>query len=349
MEELVHLSFFSQIGKAIVASNSLSGILNNVMEQIGKIFSPMNWSLLLKDPKSNELVFKIVVGEAADQLQDARIPIDRGISGWIARTGQAVIIEDVSKDHRFSDHLDKQTGFTTTSIIGVPLKTENKVIGVIELINKLNGETFSPLELNVLSTIADFSAIAIEKAYYIQAIKRISRIDHLTGCLNRRSMDQILKREIERSKRQNLPLSVLLVDIDKFKQINDQMGHGHGDQVLKACSRLLHDHIRSIDFLVRYGGDEFAVIMPNTDRSAAEQVRLRILQEIKKQEHQDYAFSASIGLGTLDRAGHGDIDTLLKASDKDMYQQKQPQQEAIEIDKNLFAFYEHEEEERVQT
>jgi diguanylate cyclase (GGDEF)-like protein len=344
IEELVRLSFFVDIGKVIVSAKNLSEIMHKIMEQIGKIFTPLNWSLLLVDPRTNELVFKIVVGEAADILRETRISMDSGISGWIARTGQAVIIEDVSKDKRFNDQIDRMTGFDTKSIIGVPLKTGNKVLGVIELINKLNGECFTPFELKILSTIADFSAIAIEKAYYIRAIRKISRQDHLTGCLNRRSMDIILSREIERSRRRETILSVILLDINDFKKINDMFGHPYGDQVLKVCSEILQRNVRKIDYVIRYGGDEFAVIMPDTDEEAANRVRDRILQEIEDRDKakEKYTFSASVGVSTAYKEGVLDIDGLIQRTDQDMYFQKE-QKEPLYIDENLLDFLDDEE------
>lgn len=343
MEDLVHLSFFVDIGKAIVAAKSLSEILDKIMEQIGKIFTPLNWSLLLVDPKSDELVFRVVVGKASDLIRGTRISMNEGISGWIARTGQAVIIEDVTKDSRFNNRIDKMTGFTTQSIIGVPLKTGEKVLGVIELINKLNGEAFTPFELEVLSTIADFAAIAIEKAYYIRAIRKISRQDHLTGCLNRRSMDMILSREIERSRRREAVLSVLLLDINDFKKINDIYGHPYGDEVLKLCAGIIQKNVRKIDYVVRYGGDEFAVIMPDTDETEAERVRERILHELDEREanKEKYLFKASIGISSAYKEGVQDVEGLLRRSDQDMYDQKE-RKEPLYIDENLLDFLEDE-------
>ena len=344
MEDLVHLSFFVEIGKAIVSSHSLTEILNRIMEQIGKIFSPLNWSLFLKDHKTGELVFKVVVGEASEKLKGMRISGKEGITGWIASTGQAVIIEDVEKDKRFNKDIDRMTGFTTKSIIGVPLKSGDRVLGVIELINKLNGDAFTPFELTVLSTIADFAAIAIEKAYYVQAIKRISRQDHLTGCLNRRSMDLVLQREMERHRRSGTPFSVLLLDINGFKQINDSKGHQYGDEVLQCCAQILQEHVRQVDYVARYGGDEFAVIMPETGRESAAMVRQRILTYIEERNRRDdtqFPFKASIGISTLDDEEVDDVESLIENSDRDMYSQK-GKGASMRIDENLLDFLEDE-------
>ncbi len=341
IDDLVHLSFFVEIGKAIVAAKSIREILDQVMDKVGFIFAPRNWSLLLRDSKTDELVFKVAVGEASDKLIGKRIPVHEGITGWIVTTGQPAIIEDVTKDKRFSDKIDQMTGFKTRSLIGVPLKTDNRVLGVIELINKLNDEPFTPLELKILSSIADFAAIAIERAFYVRAIQKISRMDHLTGVLNRRSFDTILNQEIERSSRYQTNLSVLLIDINSFKQINDTHGHLVGDEVLKDCAARLQNNVRKVDHVARFGGDEFAIVMPNTSAELAQNVKQRILDDIAGKSNAENIpdYRVSIGLHTSFSEGAFDI---LRNTDKALYREKD-KKEPITVEENLLDFIEDEE------
>lgn len=344
-QDLVNLSFFVDIGKAIVSAKSIKEILDQVMEQVGTIFAPRNWSVLLADPKTKELVFKVVVGEVADKLRGLRVSPHEGISGWIYTTGRAVVIEDVSKDSRFSNKIDKLTDFSTQSIIGVPLKSGDKVLGIIELINKLNGEPFTSFDLKILSTIADFTAIAIERAFYVRAVERMSRIDHLTNVLNRRSFDYVIQHETERCKRHGNTLSVLLIDINAFKAINDEYGHLVGDKVLKACARIIKENIRKIDYVARFGGDEFAVVMPNTEVAPAEQVKERIKEAIETHSERDLPkFSVSIGRQTSGTDGVLDI---LHKTDKALYREKE-RKEQIRVEEYLLEFMDDEEREKKQ-
>ena len=341
-EDFIDLSFLVDVGKAIVSARSMKEILNRVMEKVGSIFAPLNWSLILLDPQANELVFKLVVGEAADKLRGKRIPADEGISGWIAETGQSVIVTDVLKDKRFSKRIDKMTGFSTQSIIGVPLKTENRVLGMIELVNKLNGQPFTALELKALTIIADFAAIALEKAFYIRAMRRISMTDHLTGVLNRRSLDRLLSLEVEKCKRYSNTLSALMIDINDFKQINDSYGHPVGDEVLKDCAEVIAENVRKVDQVARYGGDEFVVIMPSTDKQSAERVKDRILEDIRKRTNGDLPpYSVSIGVHSCDGTGECD---LLEQSDKALYEQK-IKKENISMGDQFFSYLDDEERE----
>ena len=217
------------MGKAVASACSLRELLDRLMEQIGAIFAPRQWSVLMRNRRTGELTFRLVVGEGLDSLKGKKLARGEGVAGWIAEYGESVIIGDVLHDPRFDSRIDALTGFRTQSIIGVPLKSGGRVFGVIELINKLNGEAFTAYELKILQTLADFAAIAIEKIYYLRVFRRLATTDPLTGVYNRRSLDRFLAREIERSRRYGHPLSALWVDIDEFKRINDQFGHLAGD------------------------------------------------------------------------------------------------------------------------
>ncbi len=296
------------------------------MDKIGAMFAPLNWSLLLKDKRTGQLYFKIVVGVSADKLKGKRVPKGKGIANWIAESGQSVIIEDVKKDSRFNDYFDKLTGFETKSIIGVPLKTENTVFGVIELVNKLNGNNFTPYELNILRTIADFTAIAIGRVYYYRALKRIATIDPLTRIGNRRVFERVFSKEVARCKRYGGEVSLLMIDINDFKDINDQFGHSAGDIVLKNFARILRQSVRKVDVIARYGGDEFVVLMPNTPKDKAEKVKQRILTKIEKYNKSGEVLPFRVSIG-LHAAGPESVEDLLLDADMDLYRQKSRKEE----------------------
>jgi diguanylate cyclase (GGDEF)-like protein len=343
LSDYIQLSFFMDVAKAIASATTINETLRVVMSQIGTIFAPMNWSLLLRNARTGVLTFKVVVGSGGQKILGSSIPKSQGIAGWIAETGQAIIIENVENDQRFDASVDKKLGFKTESIIGVPLKTRDRVFGVIELINKVKGGNFTPVELKVLSTIADFAAIAIEKAYYLRALKRIALIDPLTGVHNRRSMIRFLDREVDRCARLKSELSVLMVDIDKFKDINDNYGHSAGDGVLRHLASLLQKHLRKIDIICRYGGDEFVVLMPDTSAVAAEEIRRRVIQAVHSLEMPaPLAYDVSVGLYSGHPASATEIFT---SADFDMYREKTSKidQEIDNLTQNIGDFLDEEE------
>ncbi len=343
IDDLVKLSFFSGMGKALTSSRTLRELLAQVMEQIGTIFAPLYWSVLLRNKKTGELTFRLVVGENAEALKGLKLSRGEGVAGWIAENAESVMIEDVNRDPRFNGRIDTITGFETHSIIGVPLLTNGRVFGVIELINKLNGEPFSAYELKILRTVADFAAIAIEKIYYLRALQRLATTDPLTGVYNRRSLERSLAREVERSRRYGQPLSALWVDIDDFKRINDQFGHLAGDRILKRTADLLAGEVRRVDAVFRYGGDEFIVLLPNTDRDRAEMVRARILARIDrlKEEQHEFPYHLSIGLHS---AGPDGVEDILAFTDRDLYRQKDHKEETsiLEVESHLDELLEEE-------
>ena len=320
-DDLVKLSYFVEMGKSIARAGSIDDTLHEIMRHIGEIFSPRNWSILIKSPRTGSLTFALVVGKNADKLRGLKLPPGEGVAGWVSDTGRPVIVEDVSSDQRFSSRVDEYTGFATESIIAVPLMSGQKVFGVIELINKLDGQPFSAFDLKVLTTIADFAAIAIEKAYYFRALKRMATVDSLTGAQNRGAFERMYYREVEMCRRYKLPLSFLMVDVDDFKQINDTYGHPAGDAVLKNLVEILGECTRKVDHIFRYGGDEFVVLMPNTDGDQAQTARKRIQERLEYQNSvgQEITYHVSIGIKAVDQEDEGDI---LAQLDTDLYKEK---------------------------
>ncbi len=336
-EDLVRLSFFTDIGKSIAASRSIKETLNQVMNHIGMIFTPYNWSLLLVNRKTGNLKFVIVVGEAADTLTGVELQKGKGITGWIADNALPIIIEDVKKDQRFDNSLDKMSGFETKSIIGVPLKTNGKVFGVIELINKLDGSQFTAHDLKILTTIADFAAIAIEKAYYLSSLRKMVNVDPLTGVYNRRFLFFYLDKELKRKKREGAELSLLFIDIDGFKKINDSYGHVEGDKVLISVSKILLSSVRDSDMVFRFGGDEFFVLLPHSGRDDACKIIDRINEQMDKL-NSGSDIKVTLAIGCSEAEGETAEEVLSKV-DSEMYNKKQFKQE-----ENITDLAEHIEE-----
>ena len=330
--ELIQLSFFTNIARSIAATNTLEETLDEVMRQVCSIFNPRTWSLLLRDTQTGELVFSVVTGgREANAIRGTRLPPGRGIAGWIVDHRCPLIIDDVSIDPRFDPSVDALTNFQTKSIIGVPLISRDRVFGVIELINRLNGEAFSAIDLKILTTIADFAAVAIEKSYYLKALRAMALTDELTGVANRRSLMHAIEREKAHAKRLRSQTALLSIDIDNFKQINDTYGHPAGDRVLKHLATLLSSQVREVDTVARIGGDEFAVFMPRTTQEQADEVCQRILkalahalsslsqEESSPTNEETISYAVSIGAHS---AGPSEIPELFTKADLFLYKEK---------------------------
>jgi diguanylate cyclase (GGDEF)-like protein len=319
-DDLVRLSAFSAMGQDIALARTLPETIEKVMHHIGTVFSPVNWSLLLRDSQVGSLKFVHVTGPGSDAIRNLVLNRGQGVAGWVAENGQPLLIADVRADSRFHIGVDRLSGFVTKSIIAVPLMARGRVYGVIELINKLDESLFTDRDLLVLRTIADFAAIAIERAYYLRAVKRLALTDALTNLHNRRSFEAILEREVEKTRRTGQRFALLILDIDHFKSINDKHGHAAGDTALRAVAKILLATARKIDCCARLGGDEFAVLLPDTAEGDAPFVVRRIQRAID--DHNQGAaipLSVSIGARTVDPRNP---EAILAQADQAMYDAK---------------------------
>jgi len=330
---------FFEIGRVLTSSLNPKEVFNRVMNLIGEYFSPRNWSLLLMEENTGRLKFEIVMGVDASKLKDVYVESGEGIAGWVCESGRPAVVQDVRKDERFSGRFDQLLGFTTQSIVCVPLvNANNRVIGVIELINKIApppegadpasppvycGEhdvPFSQRDVEILSAIGVFTGIASENAFLHQKVRDLAMIDSLTGICNRHYFNEVLKREEKRVKRYAYSICILMMDVDGLKQINDRFGHLAGDQVIRELSSMLKASIRESDVLARYGGDEFVLLMPRADTEDGQRLAERIQEKIEARNRElsedDPRLGLSIGVYA---SGSEDLNVILHEADRELY------------------------------
>jgi GAF domain-containing protein/signal transduction histidine kinase len=168
------LAFLNEVGRTMTSSLDLEQILTTVMKETALVLKTEAGSVLLLDEESNELAFQAAVGSRSEKLRGLRLPLGQGIAGWVAREGQPLLVPDVGEHPLFYPGIDGTSGFVTESVLAVPLKVKGKVIGVIEAVNKIEGD-FSPADVELLSSMAQSAAIAIENARLYEAIGEYSR------------------------------------------------------------------------------------------------------------------------------------------------------------------------------
>ncbi|MGB3862508.1 MAG: sensor domain-containing diguanylate cyclase [Candidatus Aminicenantaceae bacterium] len=325
IDEYVELSTFADIEIGVTAAKTINEAMDQVMKKIGEIFSPVTYTLILREKETDVLYFRLINGNSADKLTGLKLPKTEGLSRWIVKEGKADVIENVTKDTRFSKTIQKNIDFTAESTIGAPLVVTEQIIGVFQLINKENNKAYTTADLNILKTIVEYASMAIEKVYYLSALKDMDNVDSLTGVYKRKNFDTQLKKEAERCKRYEHPLSLLIVTIDDFKAINEKFGHLKGDQMLIDLAQSLKRNVRRVDVVARYGVNELAVLMPNTDKKNAETVRERILSDLEQvNKKRKPAFVVSMGLSSVSAK---DSETLLEKTEKVL--QKEMQKKGI--------------------
>src|SRR5246500_4538264 len=228
---LHELNIFHDVAKALTSSLNLDSILQTIMEKVAEYFKPDTWSLLMADDSKDELYFAIAVGDAADTLKAVRLKVGEGIAGWVARHGESLIVPDVYNDERFAKRIDEMTKWKTRSIICVPLQSKHRVLGVIQLINCAM-ESFGEQEMFFLHALADYAAIAIDNARAVEKIQELTITDDCTGLYNARHLYKTLEAEVYRSSRFGYEFSILFLDLDHFKLVNDTHGHLVGSRLL---------------------------------------------------------------------------------------------------------------------
>lgn len=244
---------------------------------------------------------------------------ERGIASWVAYTGHPIIVPDVSQEPHYVPWPEDTH---TQSELAVPLKIGDQVIGVLNVeSNQLN--TFDESDLATVQSLANQAAVAIENARLFQEIQRLASIDGLTGASNRRHLLHLAQNEYERFRRFDRPLSALMMDLDHFKKVNDTYGHPVGDQALIALTQCSLENLRATDVFGRYGGEEFLVLLPETDMEHAMQVAERLREEIANitlpSSKGPLHITISIGIATLEPGSELDLDQLIVQADDALY------------------------------
>jgi len=327
------LEVLIEIGKALTSSVDHEDVLGLIMHQVSRLLKSQAWSLLLFNEQNGELTFEVAVSPAGEKLKGRRLARGQNVAGWVAEHGLPLLIADVREDMRFSDMIGNTSAFEARSVLCVPVRSKDHILGVIELANGPEEGAFSKADLQILSTIADYAAIAIENARNFRCISQLVITDDLTGLYNGRHFHTLLGEEIERVRRFGGKLSLVFIDLDFFKKVNDSHGHLVGSRILTEVAQLIKKNLRKVCKPARYGGDEFVIILPNTGKSGALTLSNRLLAIFRSHvfyndENQTFKLTASFGIATFPDDAQSK-DDLIRLADKAMYQVKETTRDGV--------------------
>ena len=333
LRTIEEIEVFNRIGKTLTSTLETKVVLQKIMKHISNLFKPDRWSLMLVDENSLELSYEIFVGKGSSKIKSNKLKVGDGIAGWVAKNGEPLFIPDVSKETRVSSHSEKIYSLTNHSVLCAPLKARNKVLGVIELIYEPGSRQVTDHDMIIFTTLADYAAISLENSRIYSKLQEISIIDDVTGLYNSRYMHNIMEMELDRAKRYNSRLSIIFMDLDFFKKINDTYGHLVGSRLLHEIASVMNNQIRKVDYLCRYGGDEFVLILPNTTKAGAYKVALRLKQAIKEhvflnEEGLDVNMTSSFGVASYPEDAKNK-DELIRRGDEAMYQVKNTTRDGV--------------------
>src|SRR6267154_469471 len=319
------LTIFHDVAKALTSSLDLDSILQTIMEKMAEYFRPDTWSLLMVDEAKNELYFAIAVGTASEALKNVRLKVGEGIAGHVAKYGEKLVVPDVRADQRFAKRIDEMTQWETECIICIPLRSKLRVLGVIQLVN-VNLQHFTDQETFFLQSLCDYAAIAIENARSVERIQELTITDDCTGLYNARHLYKTLETEVYRSARFGYEFTVVFIDLDHFKQVNDTHGHLIGSKLLQEIGFKIKSQLRLIDYAFRYGGDEFVILLPQTDKSSALVVAKRLQDMMRKtvflsEDGLNLNVRCSMGLATYPEDAKSSHE-IIRQADEMMYMVK---------------------------
>ena len=272
--------------------------------------------------RGNDLVPEHVGGDNFRLFASLRIPLGHGVSGWVAENKKPILNGNPSVETGYP--VDAAGSNMLMSAVAVPLEALGGVVGVLTLYHA-EKQAFSSDHLRVLLAMSSKMALVIENALKYQQAESSATTDYLTGLPNARSLFLQLNRELARSKRSNTPLTVMVCDMDGFKQVNDRYGHLEGNRVLQLFARRVSESSREYDLVARMGGDEFVVVMPGVTPDDAH-LKAAHLRELAKDAAKEICgedlLSLSVGQALYPTDGL-DAEGLLAEADRRMYSDKQ--------------------------
>jgi diguanylate cyclase (GGDEF)-like protein len=328
---------------------SLADNLSEVLRRANGFVPSASGCILLDDPQAkqedrrrNLLTFIAAFGDKSEGLVGRTIPGDQGIAGRVYMTGETYVTSDAPTDRFFYKRMDEETRYQTNSLIAVPIRIEQEVCGVLELINRKDAVAYSQQDRNLLEVFAGYISISIQNVLDGRQAQEIAKRDNLTGLYNDRYLHIALADSIRYCTNEDKDLAAVFMDLDYFKRVNDTHGHLAGSQVLREVGHLLRGMVARLNGIpARYGGDEFVILLPDCDLDTAidlaEEIREKVISttfcaqpgEIQPEPLSLRGQTCSIGVATMKRHMTDDLSVeerksaLLRLADTAMYVAKE--------------------------
>jgi len=309
-----HFAFLNSISKTAISSEDAEQMLAEIVGHIQKNFRFDHIGIGIFDYTRKDIEIKAEAGTTAKAL-GTRIPLGAGILGRVARTGESALVKTTNEANLQGVLPDSR------AVLCIPISYSETLLGVLNVESRQE-DAFSPEDVLIMNTLADLLATALHNSFVFQKLQQQSITDGLTGVKTRRFFWEALTSEWKRASRSGRPFSVVLIDLDKFKEVNDTLGHLEGDLVLARVGRLLEQKCRQSNVVARYGGDEFIILMPETGveqaQILAERLRLWLSTDPMLQEH---LITGSFGVGSFPVHGFT-AEEIIRVADAGMYVSK---------------------------
>lgn len=328
LEQLVKdLSLIYEIGQEVGSIIDLERLYATIAATFRKYLRIQEFALLINDTRTEELQVKAAFGFAdPDAITRMIFRKGEGITGLSAETGKKIYIKDTSRENRFLNYKGERPP-EPSSFLSIPLVYKEEVLGVMNF-GRRGVSSFTYQDVKMLSLIAGQVVLAIANARLYTRTRELSVKDELTGINNRRHFQNMLQMEWKRALRFHRDLSLIMIDVDHFKLYNDTFGHIQGDQVLRQIGALLRKNLREVDTVARFGGEEFVLLLPDTDKRGAIAVaeKIRMLVEDHEFLTEDRKDTRSITISAGIASYPSDVeemDDLIDHADIALYRAKE--------------------------
>jgi diguanylate cyclase (GGDEF)-like protein len=323
--EKKELEVLFEISKMIQWTQDPEKTFRTLLVLIKEAIPYQNATLFLMDKQEKQLHAVMTHGSSIDLIPEVRFDHGQGFSGWVAKEKKPVLLKDLRADR-------KEEASEVASFLSVPLIVQGELIGVINLSHSKPG-SFDEDDLRLLTLISGQAASAIHKHLLYKEMETMAITDSLTGLYNRRHFLEKLGGEVLRSRRYGHSFSVIMVDIDHFKRINDMCGHSVGDAILKEFGALLERCARGSDVVARYGGEEFVILLPCTGRASALAAAERIRMDIEKHVFpRRKRLTVSMGVATFPHSAADHLELLARADEALYAAKKTGRNKALSFD-----------------
>ncbi len=334
--QMDHLRVFHDVARTLTNSLDLELILLAIMDKMANFFGPERWSLLMVDEAAKDLYYAIAVGEDSASLRGLRVPLGQGVAGWVASTGNPLVVPNVSLDPHWSTFARNHPDLDIHSIACVPIRSGETTLGVIQLLNsKL--DLLSEYSISFLRILCDYAAIAIQNSRSMKLIQELSITDDCTGLFNARRLYTMLDEQVTltQASGEPVPFSLVFLDLDYFKSVNDTHGHLVGSRLLAEVGGVLRRTIGPENSAFRYGGDEFVLLMPGFTKEAAVQLTQDLHATLRANnflsgEGLALRISGSFGVATFPEDG-ASVHAILRSADSMMYEVKNTTRDDVAI------------------
>ncbi|MFO8036225.1 MAG: sensor domain-containing diguanylate cyclase [Anaerolineales bacterium] len=332
------LAVVYDVGRAISRTIEIDDLLELIYEQLSRVIPSDAYFVALYLPEEDALDLRILI-DNEKRYPPQKIPTGEGLSSWIIETHQPLLIKDLEEEMNSLPVKPIVVGDDkiTPSWLGVPLISEEDLIGILA-VACYQSYAYDESDQSLLEQIAQQAALSIKNARQHMEVKRQAKLDSLTEVYNHGHFIEVIHQEARKAKEEDTPLSLIMLDIDHFKQYNDTYGHVVGDQVLKLTVQAMKEHVKSTDVVGRWGGEEFGIALPNANIEQAEMVAHRIrktLAELPLYDTQGEPIpkpTVSQGIATLPDHSR-EIDELIIIADRALYRAKEKGRDQITIAK----------------